>query len=210
MVLAWAFADWLKTFDRSDWTLVLTVVMIVLTGAIFVLTWLMVMLTRAVKRYAAQTLEVTQQSLDLFSTPNVTIDGGGEFTGPFGGDNSSVVWMTTAQVMLTVCNNSPLEILIQRSDIKFDTMPEESSDPDRARGFAAQEPRLWGGGRIAEGLSVVENTLPLKLAVRGRPPEEGEPPLRLVTEFRIESYLYRGKPREPVVARCAFVIGPPR
>ena len=198
MLASCAFLEWTKTFDQTDWMLILTVWLTVLTLIICVL-------TVAVVCYAKRTLHATQESLDFFFNPNVTIEGQRDVSGPYGGDHFGGGCILSLRVTLTVSNNSPLEILIPGSSITFRLLPEESSDPTRAKRFSVA--RLTTIGRMPpDEYYVVEKILPFVLELRGAALAEGETPLKLTAEFKVASYLYRGKSHGPLIARCTFLI----
>jgi len=196
-----SLVGWVRSWDYAYWMLFLTIWMTCLTAAILVL-------TIAVVCYAKRTLRVSKASLDLFSEPSVMIQGPQEVHGPYPGDNFAGPWRLSPRVILTLWNNSPMEILVPRSVHSLRILAEESSNPTNARKFSVTKCEPRPGQPSSEGPYVVQNTLPYMCELRGPSLGQGDPPLRLVVEFRIESYLYRGKPRGPSTAQCAFIIAP--
>jgi len=194
-----SMVEWFRSWDHSDWMLFLTIWMTCLTAVILVL-------TIAVVRYAKRTLRVSKASLDLFSKPSVTIQGPQEVRGPDPGDNFSGPWRISPGRLFTLGNNSPMEILVPRDAHSLCVLTDKSPDSEKAGAFRVSKNEAKPDRPVPEGPYVVENTLAYKCELRGPPIEEGEPALRLEVEFKIKSYLYRGKPHGPLVARCAFII----
>jgi len=187
--------EWVRGLSGADWTLFLTVWLTILTAAICVL-------TVAVVLYAKRTLRATQESLDFFSIPNVSIVGPRGVLHPTASDSEGTVFF---HVMLTVSNSSPLEIIIPRDSVSFHLKYEECSDPQRAERFHVREERPLPGVEILlPGPYVAKNALRFPLQLLGPALAKDEPPLTLVTEFRVESYHYRGKTYGPLVAGCTF------
>jgi hypothetical protein len=182
----------LRNIDHNDWTLILNVAILALTLAVVV--------------YAQRTLRVTKESLDLFSNPLVTIEGDREIHGPYRGDNAGGGWKIEPRATLTLCNYSPMEIILPPPLAAFRILPEESSEPLRAAHYDAHSVQLWRDKSLPTEPWPVSRTLPLLITLRGPPVAKGAPPLKLVTEFKVPSYLYRGKTYGPLLAICTFLI----
>ena len=184
-----------------DWILFLTAWMTVLTAAICAL-------TIAVAIYAKRTLRAARASLDFFSNPVVNIEGERNPPGPYGGDNLEPQYRITPHALLTLCNYSPMEIILPPPLAACRILPDQSSNPARAANFNVQSVQRSAGYPLPQEPCVVANTLPLLITLRGPPVSKGEPPLKLVMEFKVESYFYRGKTYGPLIAICTFLIEP--
>lgn len=182
--------------------------MLFLTAWMTILTAAICVLTIAVLIYAKRTLRATKESLDFFSNPVVTIEGNHEICGRYGGDNFEGAFRITPTATLTLCNYSPMEIILPPPLAECRLLPDKSSDPARAAHYYVQSVHRNGGYPLPEEPWVVANTLPLLITLRGPPVAKGEPPLKLVTEFKVPSYLYRGKTYGPLIAICTFLIEP--
>jgi len=175
--------------------------MTVLTAAICALTiWVVV--------YARRTLRAARASLDFFSNPVVTIEGERNLHGRYVGDNSEPQYRITPHAMLTLCNYSPMEIILPPPLAACRILPDQSSNPTRAADFLVQSVHCNTGHPLPQVPCVVANTLPLLITIRGPPVAKDEPPLTLLVEFKIPSYFYRGQTYGPLIAICTFLIEP--
>ena len=188
----------LSHLDQSDWLIILTVAILGLTFAVVL--------------YAKYTLRAARASLDFFSNPVVKIEGERNLHGPYRGVPSGRAFEFTeiaTEATLTLCNYSPMEIIVPKPVATARVLPDDSSDSARAAKFQVQGVQVsFGRCFPEEPYYVVANTLPLVLPLRGPRVKKGEQSLRLAVEFKIPCYYYRGKTYGPLIAICTFLIEP--